>query len=331
MKNKKRFAGWLYARRWAFVCFAAVMAILFLVYGLYGYNWGVGLYTALLAAVACGIFAAADLVRYISRLKALEKLAGAFPTGEMPEAGNTLEAAYNGIIAALEGERVRLAGWNEKRQRDADEYYTLWAHQIKTPIAALRLLLQRGDEGENHAALELELFRIEQYVDMVLQYQRLTTMEGDLSFKACAVKAAVNKAVKNCATLFIHKGLPLRLSEVEGEIITDEKWLVFVLEQLLTNALKYTKTGEVRIFSEGEGVLAIEDTGIGIAPEDLPRVFERGYTGAIGRSERSSTGLGLYLCREILSRLGFGIAIESQPGRGTTVRLLLAQKNLPVE
>lgn len=323
----KQFLGWLYSRRWALVCFAAVMAILFLVYGLYGYDWGVGLYTALLAAVACGLFAVADLIRYISRLKTLAKLPGAFPTGEVPEPGDTLEAAYTEVITALEAERVRLAGAGERRQRDADEYYTLWAHQIKTPIAALRLLLQREEDGPDRDLLELELFRIEQYVGMVLQYQRLTTIEGDLAFESHSVRAIVNKAVKGLAPLFIHKGLPLRLGDITGEVVTDEKWLAFVLEQLLTNALKYTEAGEVRVFSEGE-TLVVEDTGIGIAPEDLPRVFERGYTGAIGRSERSSTGLGLYLCRRILERLGFAITIESQPGQGTRVSLRLSQQAL---
>lgn len=325
-KNAGYFMGWLHARRYAIVLFAVCAAILLLVYGLYGYPWGVALYTLLLAGVAAGLFALVDCLRYAARQRELERQAGFFPTGELPAPANSLEEAYAAIIEALEAEREQLAGQNEKRQRDADEYYALWVHQVKTPIAALRLLLGReGDPTRND--LELELFRIEQYVGMVLQYQRLTSIQGDLAFEPCETRPLVMRAVKHCAPLFIGKKLPVQVGQITGGTVTDEKWMVFVLEQLLVNAIKYTNKGEVRIYSEGEALI-IEDTGMGIVPEDLPRVFERGFTGALGRSERSSTGLGLYLCRRILTRLGFGIGIESTPGVGTKVRIDLAQKPL---
>lgn len=336
-KNAGYVAGWLHARRYALVLFFLCAGILLLVYGLYGYPWGVALYTLLLAAVAAGIFALFDAARYVARQKELERLTGFFPTGELPAPANSLEGAWAGIVRALEAEREQLAGQNERRQRDADEYYALWVHQVKTPLAAMRLLLgqegapPRKDISRRDRELELELFRVEQYVGMVLQYQRLTSMAGDLAFETHETRRLVTRAVKNCAPLFIGKNLPVEVGEIPGGIVTDEKWMVFVLEQLLLNAIKYTARGRVRVYGEGENVLVVEDTGRGIAPEDLPRVFERGFTGAVGRSERSSTGLGLYLCRRVLDRLGFGIEIESAPGVGTRVRIDLAQEALRQE
>ncbi len=182
--------------------------------------------------------------------------------------------------------------------------------------------------------LEWELFKINQYVDMVLQYQRLSSMKNDLLPESFAVPALVKRAAKNCAPLFIHKGLSLDAEDIHGSIITDGKWFCFVLEQLLTNAVKYTANGTVRVYSrdaDGGSILIIEDNGVGIPSGDLPRVFERGFTGEAGRTERSSTGIGLYLCKQILTRLGFGISIESEAGKGTRVILRLAQDKLEMD
>ncbi len=321
--------AWLHARRWVLLYLVLFCGILFLVYGLYGLPWGTAGYACLLGVVLRGVFAGADFARFAARHHTLSKLAGRFPTGSLPEAGDMTEQDYVDIILALEAERARLAAEKDAQRRDAAEYYTLWVHQVKTPIAALRLLLQSGKPAAGRApAMEQELMRIEQYVGMALQYQRLSSMEGDLTLRRHELATLVNRAVKGCAPLFIYQNLPLRLGEIAGSVVTDEKWFVFVLEQLLTNAVKYTKKGEVFVYTEGD-VLIVRDTGRGIAPEDLPRVFERGFTGAAGRSERSSTGLGLYLCREVLDRLGFGISIQSAKGEGTHVCLQLVQWALP--
>ena len=200
-----------------------------------------------------------------------------------------------------------------------EEYYTLWVHQIKTPIAAMSLLLQEEDTPEN-GELSMELFRIEQYVEMVLQYLRLDSPDHDLAFRSVDVDDCVRQAVRKYARSFIRKKIALDFQETGIETVSDEKWMVFVLEQLLSNALKYTKKGTIRIYG-GNGFLYIEDTGIGIAPEDLPRIFEKGYTGYNGRRDKKSTGIGLYLCQEILKRLAHGITITSTLGEGTKVTL----------
>lgn len=323
--------AWIKSRRLAVLYFVVFVGVLLVVYRLYGVPWGTGLYAALIGAVAGLGFAVYDALRYWARQQALAKLVGRYPLGALPPSSDLLEQRYQKIITELEKERERLTQDSAQKQKQDEEYYMLWAHQIKTPMAAMRLVLQQSNAGiapEMLATLETELFQTEQYVGMVLQYLRLSSLQSDLLFQEVPIEGLVKKAVKNLAPLFIYKGLPVEIISLKGSIITDEKWFVFVLEQLLTNGLKYTSRGKITICQQ-EDTLLIKDTGIGIRPEDLPRVFEKGYTGAIGRVESRSTGIGLYLSKEVLNRLGFRIALESELGKGTTVLLNLKQDRLP--
>ncbi|MFA9379553.1 MAG: sensor histidine kinase, partial [Acetanaerobacterium sp.] len=268
--------------------------------------------------------------KIIKQLRLLKEQA-AVHLGELPCYRQLAEQGYLEIMRILEN---RCMQTEEKARQDAvcaTRYYTLWSHQIKTPIAAMRLLLQ--EDTLDHKSLEQELFKTEQYVDMVLQYQRLGMPSKDLMFQEYALDALVRQAVKKVSTLFIHKKIAIDIKPMDCRILTDEKWLVFVLEQLLTNAVKYTQAGTVSIcLAENEqAVLVIEDTGIGIQPEDLPRVFEWGYTGYNGRLDKRSTGIGLSLCRQALTLLGNSITITSAVGRGTKVLLDLSREKFSVE
>lgn len=326
-------AAWGKSRRFALLYAALLFGILFFVYGLYRLPWGPAVYASLLGAVAGLLFAMVDFARFAAKHAQLSMLPGRFPTGQLPGESDLLEQDYACVVTELEKERLRLNLQAEQRRREAEEYYALWVHQIKTPIAAMNLLLQQQGscmEEETRAALGMELFRTEQYAGMVLQYLRLESMHNDLVLRRHKVDALVRRAVKNIAPLFIYKNLPLQLEPLPGEVVTDEKWFVFVLEQILGNALKYTRQGNVRICCE-ELTLVVEDTGIGIAPEDVSMVFERGFTGAAGRIDSRSTGIGLYLCRQILNGLGIPIAIESQQGVGTRVLLDLRQHQLELD
>ena len=210
------------------------------------------------------------------------------------------------------------------------DYYTLWTHQIKTPIAAMRLLLQ---EEETHTGeLEQELFKIEQYADMALQYQRLESLSSDWQLESCSLDGILRQALKKMATPFIRRRISLEFDGTGATVLTDEKWLTFVVEQLLSNALKYTPPGgRITLYLEADKTLVVEDNGIGIRAEDIPRIFERGFTGFNGRMDKKSTGIGLYLCRRILSRLSHTIAIESRPGEGTRVRVGLASQAIELQ
>lgn len=214
--------------------------------------------------------------------------------------------------------------------REMADYYTMWVHQIKTPIAALRLLLGEHPQ-ENKAALS-EVFRVEEYVEMVLGYLRSEDMSSDMKFSECDLDKIIREQIHKYASVFIGKKLQLDYERTQEKVLTDPKWLGFVIGQCISNALKYTKTGEIRIYlSESRPhTLVIEDTGAGISAEDLPRIFEKGFTGYNGRTETRSSGIGLYLSRKIMKRLDHGISVESEPGKGTRVYLSLGRRRAEV-
>ncbi len=238
----------------------------------------------------------------------------------LPSPNGLLEEDYQALLQAVCADRVRLAAENRDRLEDMTDYYTLWAHQIKTPIAAARLLLQE-DNASNGPELEVELLKIEQYVEMVLGYLRLDSGSTDYVLRDTELDGVLRQAVRKFAKSFILKKISLDFQETHRTVLTDEKWLLFVVEQVLSNALKYTPAGGcIRIYEDGE-TLVIADNGIGIRAEDLPRVFEKGFTGYNGRRDKKSTGIGLYLCRRVMDRLNHEISISSRPGQGTLVRL----------
>ena len=253
-------------------------------------------YGILLVFIAEFVWLLSGFGRFRKKQKLLRQLAGErakdFYLRDLPESEDPKEEAYQDLIESLLKEKNRKEAEAAEKLRDMEEYYTLWVHQIKTPIAAMSLLLQEEDTPEN-GELSMELFRIEQYVEMVLQYLRLDSPDHDLAFRSVDVDDCVRQAVRKYARSFIRKKIALDFQETGMETVSDEKWLVFVLEQLLSNALKYTKKGIIRIYG-GNGFLCIEDTGIGIAPEDLPRIFEKGYratTAAGTRSLRASASI----------------------------------------
>ena len=295
-------------------------------FALYGLPLGAVLYPAALCAAAGGIILLLSLrkSRAVCQELSLMQHHPADLPDELPAAQSPQEQAYQALLLALHADRQKLKSDMNARYHDMTEYYTVWAHQIKTPIAAIRLALQNEDTPLSRR-LTGEVGRVEQYVQMALTYLRLGSDSSDYGIRSCALDDIVRPAVRRFAGEFIQRKIQLNYQMLNYTVITDEKWLGFVVEQVLSNALKYTPQGSVSIYMEPEGVLCIRDTGIGIAPEDLPRVFEKGYTGYNGRSHRKASGLGLYLCREILTRLGHSVSAESQVDHGTTIRIDLRQ------
>ena len=218
----------------------------------------------------------------------------------------------------------------QSKLTDLLDYYTLWVHQIKTPIAASRLLVAEVSDREVKQQLEQEIFKIDSYTNLVLQYLRLESFHDDLVFEKVQVDDLVKEVVRKYALFFIQKGLTVNLHDLDKIIVTDKKWLLVVIEQILSNSLKYTKKGGLEIYMEGQE-LCIKDTGIGIKNSDVLRVFERGFSGYNGRLTQQSSGLGLYLSKKISEELGHQIRIESEVGKGTIVRIQFAQVNLVLE
>lgn len=229
------------------------------------------------------------------------------------------EINYKKKIQELELEIEKTIYESSEAQRDALDYYTTWVHQIKTPIAVMRLKLS-ADTPENHA-LNAELFRIEQYVDMVLQYVRLGADTNDLVIAEYSIDELVRESIKKYASQFIEKKISLEYSEINAYITTDKKWYACIIDQILSNAIKYTTAGgTIKIYCENDR-LSICDSGIGIEPEDIPRIFEKGYTGVNGRIGEKSSGLGLYLAQKAAKMLKLSISVESTPLKGSTFHI----------
>ena len=314
------FGAYVRENRKVVIALAVYTAVFALVFWLYRLPLGAVGYAALVCLFLMLVWFAVDYRRFAVRLRLLRWL----------EPDGALEAQYQALVRALDADRRAQMTRSQRSYQDLVEYYTVWAHQIKTPIAAMRLLLQDADTDEQRALLE-QLQSVEQYVEMVLGYLRLESPSSDYVIRNYALDDIVRQAVRKFASQFIRRKLRLEYTPLNVSVITDEKWLLFVIEQVLSNALKYTRSGSVSITLEAPKTLCIRDTGIGIAPEDLPRVFEKGYTGSNGRTDKRATGIGLYLCRRILAKLGHSITIVSTPGVGTTVRIGLEQDALEVE
>ncbi len=265
-----------------------------------------------------------DFWRYSRHCQTLRQLAvqknsgEGFTIEELPPAADCLQEEYQNQLREMQSILQNNLSTQRQKESEMMDYYLMWAHQIKTPIAAMKLLIQ--NEPGHDFQVEKELFKIESYVEMVLHYLRLESISSDLLLKKYDIYAMVKSTVKKYSLLFIDGKITLNLQEFKKEIITDEKWFTFVLEQLLSNAIKYTPAGEITIYMEEEQLI-IKDTGIGIKEEDLPRIFERGFTGYNGRMDKKSTGIGLYLSRQVTDRLGISMTITSGQGRGTRVCL----------
>lgn len=320
-------------QRWKLIgLFALFAAIEMLVFALYALPLAAVLYPLGLCLVI-GVLALVGDFRRVARrhrrLCAVKSMTDALIMS-LPEPEGITDADDQAIIRLLcEGYRQHLGEANRRYQEMMD-YYTLWAHQIKTPIASMRLHLQNEDTPLSRQ-LSSDLTRTEQYVDMVLAFLRLDASSTDYVIRPCDLDAIVRPVVRRFAGEFIARKLTLALEPLNARVITDEKWLSFVVEQVLSNALKYTPSGSIRIHLEAPYTLCIRDTGIGIAAEDLPRIFEMGYTGLSGRSDKRASGIGLYLCRRICANLGHTISAESVPGEGTVIRIGLEQAELEVE
>ena len=303
--------------------FAAFEGLLVMMERLYGLSAENAVYSAALFALLFLCTGAVDCARFLKKLRLLRDVTRQTRLAEscLPETSNPLELAYQSLVQSLLRDKAESESRRDQKMHNLTGYYTLWAHQIKTPIAAMRLLLQeRGGESDE---LSQELMRVEQYVDMALGYARLDSEQTDYVIRRCELDEIVRPVVRKFAPQFIRKKLTLRYEALNVRVLTDEKWLSFVVEQVLSNALKYTAAGEIRIFCEPGPTLVITDTGIGIAPEDLPRVFDRGFTGYNGRADKKATGIGLYLCRRICRKLGHEISMTSEPGHGTQARIYL--------
>ena len=289
-------------RRKAGLVFSGYTLIFAIVFYLYSLPLDAVLYATILCLSFSMPLFIYDVYKYHLRHKILLSLMNRITVNieEFPKASDLVEQDYQTLLTLLFEDKAKITSKADVSQTEMIDYYTLWAHQIKTPISAMRLLLQTEGSTQN-SELSTQLFKIEQYVEMVLGYLRIESTSSDLVLSQYYLSDVVKQAIRKYATIFIGQKITLDFKEMDCMVLTDEKWLVFVIEQILSNALKYTKSGTISIYMEAEKTLVIKDSGIGIASEDLPRVFEKGFTGFNGRMDKKSTGIGLYLCKKILN------------------------------
>lgn len=247
-------------------------------------------------------------------------------TEDLPKSLDIRVEYYQKIIERLHNEVEKLKIDDNKKMENLADYYSMWIHQIKTPIAAINFLLD--NEEIDVKVFRQELFKIERYVEMVLTYIRLGSETSDYVITSIDLDEVVRENIKKYATLFINKKIKLNYVSHETYVISDKKWLGFAFEQLLSNAIKYTKSGGEISINISESKLIIEDNGIGIYEEDLPRIFEQSFTGLNGRYEKKSSGLGLYLCKKTLDKLQHKIEITSEVNKGTKVIVSFPKKDM---
>lgn len=326
------FLNYLKKRRAQIIAFIVFFLVFLFAFALYDLPTGAVVYPALVC-LCLGILAGAVDFKKAKRkhemLCEIAKLSAEL-IETLPNRVTQDDTDYQEIILHLK-EEARLA---EDRQNakfaDMVDYYTVWAHQIKTPIASMRLTLQNEDSPLARRISD-DLFRIEQYVEMVLCYLRLDSDATDYVIQKYDLDKILTQAFRRFSGQFISKKLSLDYEPPEFTALTDEKWLLFVIEQILANSVKYTPPGGVISVSVQQGILCIKDNGIGIAPEDLPRIFERGYTGFNGRTDKKASGLGLYLCRRICRNLNHRIWAESGREGGTAVYIDLNSRKIETE
>lgn len=332
---KESIFSFLKIRKMPIIIFTGIVVIFGILFYLYDIPFDAIIYGCELSFVWCAVCLFIDFYKYYKRHKLLHINREQFfdDAEQLPEHMDIIEYDYQELAKKLYQAKQELISKNRIAKKELLDYYGMWVHQIKTPIAALDILLQNTermlyqlDEKEmmqkaiSVSDMKMELFKIEQYVEMALNYLRVEDISSDLVFKKHELDDMVRQVIRKYAKIFISKKIKIDFKLTKACIVTDEKWFIFVLEQIISNALKYIKKGQIFIYMK-EKSLVIEDTGIGIPAEDLPRIFEKGFTGYNDRENKKSTGIGLYLCKNIMDKLQWNITVDSEVGSGTKIYL----------
>lgn len=201
------------------------------------------------------------------------------------------------------------------KNRDLEEYFLMWAHQIKTPITVINLILNNGNDT-NYKKLREEIFYVEEYTNMAMNYLKIIDRNVDMDIDKVDLDQIIKSLIKKYSMIFISKNISISYDEVNKKVVTDGKLLSILIEQILGNALKYTEEGTIYIYF-ADNILTIKDTGIGIRSEDIKKIFDRGYSGFNGRVTQKSSGLGLYMVKKISEIINVKVNVKSKLGEGS--------------
>ena len=240
------------------------------------------------------------------------------------------QIVFTRFTEQFQQQEVLVNDLNVQLQEQSDDLLA-WVHEVKSPLTSLKLLIEQTDDIKLKTRLEQEWLRLYLLVDQQLHQTRLQTIEQDNRMQQVPLRTVIVQEIRDLQSWCIEKGIGFEIEELEQTVITDQKWLGFILRQILTNAVKYSHPNEeIRIFTSQQNshlLLHIEDGGIGISSEDLPRVFRKSYTGTVGRESTAATGMGLYLAQIAAAKLGITITLQSQLAKGTCVTLTFPEAN----
>lgn len=313
--------GYILSHRVSFIGFVLFLVGQYTMYFLYNICIEPLLYSCYISFLITIPFFLFDIKKYANLHKQLNQLQQNWD-GEIIMLDNVDDVIwkdYQTLISKVNNYNKKIKERYRMIELERIDYYTFWTHQIKTPIYSMDIMLQTGEIDSSE--LKQRLFQINQYVDMALKYLHLENQFSDFSFRNCDLFEMVQNTVRKFSGTFISKNIKINIENINITVLTDEKWTTFVLEQILSNSLKYSNSGMISIYSGKENTLIIEDEGIGISQQDLPKVFDKGFTGINGRITQRSSGIGLYLCKKVMDQLGHKIVVCSEAGVGTKVQL----------
>lgn len=287
----------------------------------------------LIGVFSCYIYDYFNRKKYYDNLfKNLDGLDKKYFIAEILESGDFIES--NIIYSVLEECTKSMKDEVAELKRninDYKEYIETWVHEIKTPIASARLILENDEGYINKSVLE-EIEKVEGFIEQVLFYARSSTVERDYIIKKIPLKNSINSVIRKNTNILIEKRVKIQLEDIEKKVYCDSKWIEFILQQIISNSVKYMDKDEkyikIRCLEKDKNIiLKILDNGIGISEKSIEKVFEKGYTGENGRKYNNSTGMGLYLCKKLCLKLGLGISIKSKLGVGTEVTIVFPINN----
>ena len=286
------------------------------------------LYALLVISFLLLVYGIVNFIRFRSKMQFLEDMLEHLTAEQYPmcRPADAMEEKYQQMIESLYEAAKEYTENMRTEHIEQIEYYTMWVHQIKIPISAMRLALQSDKAASHQELMEQELFKIEQYVELALQYTKMKDLSSDIVISQYSLEQIVKQCIRKYASLFIYKKLYVHIENFEETVVTDSKWLSFLIEQVLSNAIKYTAQGGITI-SYVDQMLKITDTGIGIREEDIARIFERGFTGYNGRLDKKASGIGLYLADKVAKALSIRLKIISEVGSGTSVYFSFPDRN----
>lgn len=288
------------------------------------------LYIVFLSTVVMVIFLAVRYQKETAFFKQLDQWEANFDDDDLLKADSPFEKAMKNKMVTLAKKYRHDITDNQTMMEQKQDELTSWIHDVKTPLTAIKLIIDRVDDPKTKQQLTYEWLRIHLLLDQQMHQSRIPTIENDLYIEHAALEPLIYQEIKDVQSWCISKGIGIDVSLEVDFVLTDAKWLSFIIRQLLTNAIKYSEQDDIVITSYKSGeqsVLAIQDHGRGIAAKDLPRIYEHGFTSTFSQRDTASSGMGLYLVRRIARALKIEIDVQSVVGEGTTFTLTFPKQN----